>query len=258
MNEVFILPFIVYVLSKSLTDASHQSSTVPYASFTPPRAAEPATWISWQISKGPSARSRFEQVSTSRSEKTALAQQQHSPHCTTWCSKLQPAEAQPAALPTSNHTYSAAAESTHTVACLNRGQTSRPRTLGAITKTSHALGPRTKQSHSDVVNNSAHTGLREPIAQPLLNLITLESKYMPILPRHCPNWATITNSLQHSNGSVQCVTTHCPGKWQCDHYGRHRRLTSPLMPYEQLYLTALDMQQMFIAAIILVSVSACH
>ena len=33
MNEVFILPFIVYVLSKSLTDASHQSSTVPYARF---------------------------------------------------------------------------------------------------------------------------------------------------------------------------------------------------------------------------------
>jgi hypothetical protein len=186
MNEVFILPFIVYVLSKSLTDASHQSSTVPYASFTPPRAAEPATWISWQISKGPSARSRFEQVSTSRSEKTALAQQQHSPHCTTWCSKLQPAEAQPAALPTSNHTYSAAAESTHTVACLNRGQTSRPRTLGAITKTSHALGPRTKQSHSDVVNNSAHTGLREPIAQPLLSLITLESNTHANTPTTLP------------------------------------------------------------------------
>ena len=91
-----------------------------------------------------------------------------------------------AALPTSNDTYSAAAESTHTIACLNRGQTSRPRTLGAITKTSHALGPRTKQSHSDVVNNSAHTGLREPIAQPLLSLITLESNTHANTPTTLP------------------------------------------------------------------------
>ena len=61
---------------------------------------------------------------------------------------------QPTHFPNRQTYDSAATEPTHTAACLNRGQSSSPRTLGASTKTSHAQGPRTKQSYSDVVNES--------------------------------------------------------------------------------------------------------
>ena len=189
MNEVlYFFSLLFSFLSKLLTAATKYKS-LPHpnhdASIHQPCNGS-STSRSWQVFKGSMARNQIDQVSipvAAREHCSSAAAQPFSSsricpnaatisHCTSPLTSL--FERQSTQPPLSRHT----------TACL-RGHPSRPRTRGAITKTSNAQGPRTKQSHSDVVNYSVNAGLREPIAQFLLELITL-IKNMPISPTTQP------------------------------------------------------------------------
>ena len=228
MNEVLYFSLLFSFLSKSLTDAAeYKSSPHPHASLHQPCSGF-STSRSRQVSKGSLARNKVDQVSIPAAARehcsSAAAQPFNSSricssaatisHCTSPLTSL--FERQSTQPPLSRHT----------AACL-RGHTSRPRTLGATTKTSRAQGPRTKQSHSDVVNYSVNAGLREPIAQSLLKLITL-IKNMPISPTTQPQ-------LDHSillPATQQRISPVChdPLPWQPA--VRPYKSTQAIKPYE--------------------------
>jgi len=207
--KFILLPFPLFSLSfESLTDATElKSSLHPNVKYHTTRAVDHAT----RGSDGPPRIHRCAQRSTkprpsacprTLQQRSGTAQQQQ--HIVSQRNVNQPMY-QPTHFPKRQTYDSATTEPTRTAACLNRGQSSSPRTLGASTKTSHAQGPRTKQSYSDVVNESVSSGLVESIA-PIPTHQINRSKTCQYCRRHCPNWIieTLENPAPKLRISPEC------------------------------------------------------
>lgn len=157
MIEVYTSPLLFLSFSIPLTDASLLVVTFISCKYQPnvQRNQQPGD---------PGGSLRVHQLAASSTKpRPAAVIRQHwrsssmtaaAPHCAHY---LSAADAQPAALPyISYDNDSAATEPNYLTACLNREQSSRPRTLGANTKTSRAQTGPTKPNKTQRCGERQH------------------------------------------------------------------------------------------------------
>ena len=220
MNEVYTSPLLFLSFSIPLTDAALLVVTLIIMQFQPnvqrnQQPGDPGGSLRVHQPATSSNKSRLQAVIRQHWRSSSICRT--APHGAQSYSQLMHS---PQHFPISNDNDSAATEPNYLTACLNREQSSRPRTFGANTKTSRALqGPQNQTRHSDVVNNSTNAGLLVPIARSPLNLINFESETYQCNPRHCPNWTTrpprnspeYRDPLPPANGSATYKSTQASG-----------------------------------------------